>query len=98
MSDLEFFEREKREYDVSEPLHYTSGAIECKDAMAAMMGNSHCAKSCDKDLQFSKLSPIAFFWWGAAFKYLWRWSRKNGTQDLEKCKQCIDFLISEVEG
>lgn len=23
--------------------------------------------------------------------------RKNGVQDLRKCKQCIDFLIEEIE-
>lgn len=44
----------------------------------------------------SKLSPMASYWWGCAFKYLWRWSRKNGTEDLRKCRQCIDFLIEEV--
>ena len=34
---------------------------------------------------------------GIEFKYLWRWVRKNGVQDLKKCKQCIDFLIEEIE-
>ena len=29
--------------------------------------------------------------------YLWRWRRKGGVQDLQKCKQCIDYLISECE-
>lgn len=68
---------------VSHPAHYASGGIEAKDALkAAMFG--------------SELSPMAFYWWGCAFKYLWRWSRKNGTEDLRKCRQCIDFLIEEV--
>lgn len=68
---------------VSHPSHYTSGGIEAKDALKAAMGGS-------------KLSPMASYWWGCAFKYLWRWSRKNGTEDLRKCRQCIDFLIEEV--
>ena len=70
---------------VSHPSHYTSGGIEAKDALKAAMNGS-------------KLSPMGSYWWGCAFKYLWRWSRKNGTEDLRKCRQCIDFLIEEVDG
>lgn len=80
---------------VSHPSHYTSGGIECKDAMAAMMGTSYCLQPCANWDEAKNLAPIAFYWWGNAFKYLWRWIRKNGIQDLEKCKQCIDFLIEE---
>lgn len=68
---------------VSHPSHYTSGGIEAKDALKAAMSGS-------------ELSPMAFYWWGCAFKYLWRWTNKNGVEDLHKCKQCIDFLIEEV--
>lgn len=70
---------------VASPAHYTSGGIEAKDALKAAMSGS-------------ELSPMAFYWWGCAFKYLWRWPRKNGVEDLRKCRQCIDFLIEEVEG
>lgn len=70
---------------VASPAHYTSGGIEAKDALKAAMDGS-------------RLSPMAFYWWGCAFKYLWRWVRKNGVEDLRKCRQCIDFLIEEVEG
>ncbi len=41
--------------------------------------------------------PMASYWWGCAFKYLWRWTRKNGLEDLRKCSQCIDFLMDEME-
>lgn len=75
---------------VSHPSHYTGGGIECKDAMAAMI--QHCVN----DGKVKNLPHMAFYWWGCAFKYLWRWDRKNGVQDLEKCKQCVDFLIGEV--
>ena len=30
---------------------------------------------------------------GAAIKYLSRWRSKNGIEDLEKAKHCIDLLI-----
>lgn len=71
--------------NVSHPAHYTGGGIEAKDALKAAMSDS-------------QLSPMACYWWGCAFKYLWRFERKNGLEDLKKCRQCIDFLIEEVEG
>ena len=71
--------------EVSHPSHYGSGEIECKDAMRAMVNGS------------PMMPFMCFYWWLCAFKYLWRWSRKNGLIDLRKCKQCIDFLIDEME-
>ena len=82
---------------VSHPSHYTGGGIECKDAMAAMMGTHYCLQPCANGGKSKNLTPISFYWWACAFKYLWRWDKKNGVQDLEKCKQCIDFLIDAVE-
>ena len=95
MSDVSLQQIEAAKDAVSHPSHYTSGGIECKDAMAAMMGTSYCLQPCANWNEAKNLAPIAFYWWGCAFKYLWRWIRKNGIQDLEKCKQCIDFLIEE---
>lgn len=63
---------------VSHPSHYTSGGIEAKDALKAAMNGS-------------KLSPMASYWWGCAFKYLWRWSRKNGTEDLRSAGNASTF-------
>lgn len=70
---------------VASPAHYTSGGIEAKDALKAAMDGSG-------------LSPMASYWRGCAFKYLWRFERKNGVEDLRKCRRCIDFLLEEVEG
>ena len=73
---------------VSHPGHYAGdGAIECMDAMCSMMSGDQYA-----------LPPQAAYWWGCAFKYLWRWRRKGGVQDLKKCAQCVDYLIEEIEG
>lgn len=73
---------------VEHPDHYVGdGQIECMDAMRSMMSGDQYA-----------LPAQSAYWWGCAFKYLWRWRRKNGVQDLEKCKQCIDYLIAETEG
>ena len=69
--------------NVTNPVHYTGGGIEAKDALKSAMAGSG-------------LSPMASYWLGCAFKYLWRWTRKNGVEGLRKCRQCIDFLIEEV--
>lgn len=70
---------------VSKPSHYASGGIECKDAMKAMM-------------EGVSVSPYVAGWWMQAVQYLWRWPNKNGIQDLEKAKQCIDFMLDELAG
>lgn len=73
---------------VDHPDHYAGdGNIECMDAMRSMMSGDQYA-----------LPPIAAYWWAETFKYIWRWRRKNGVQDLQKCKQCIDYLIDEIGG
>ena len=70
---------------VASPRHYAGdGRIECMAAMRSMMHGA-------------EVGAPAAYWWGCAFKYLWRWLRKNGVEDLRKCRQCIDYLIAEVE-
>ena len=66
---------------VEHPAHYAGTGIECMDAMSSMMGD---------------VPPIAAYWWGNAFKYLWRWRKKNGREDLEKARQCIAYLLDEI--
>ena len=65
---------------VTTPAHYTGGEIECKDAMRAMVGHE----------------GMMNFWQCCAFKYLWRYRKKNGVEDLEKARQCLDYLIEEA--
>lgn len=43
-----------------------------------------------------QMPPTVSYWWGCAFKYLWRWPLKNGRQDLEKAVQCIMYLLNEI--
>lgn len=81
-------ELKQQDNAVEHPDHYAGdGKIECMDAMRSMMSGDQYA-----------LPAQSAYWWGCAFKYLWRWRRKNGVQDLQKCKQCIDYLIAETEG
>lgn len=36
------------------------------------------------------------FYWGNAIKYMLRWHKKNGLQDLKKARQNLDWLIENV--
>lgn len=40
---------------------------------------------------------MADYWCITALKYLWRWPRKNGLEDLKKARRCIDYAIREIE-
>lgn len=69
---------------IENPAHYTgNGAISCMDALDSMMHPM-------------ELPNTQAYWWGCAFKYLWRWPLKNGKQDLLKARQCIDYLLDEI--
>jgi hypothetical protein len=68
---------------VNRPPHYTGGEIECIDAIREAV----------KDLQGEEAYCTA-----AAIKYLWRWKRKNGVEDLEKCVWYVKRIISHTKG
>lgn len=68
---------------INHPAHYTAGGIECIDGIeAATTGLEGGAAYCT----------------GAAIKYLWRWSRKGGVEDLRKARWYIDRLIEHKVG
>ena len=66
---------------VNRPAHYTSGGIECIDAMQAAFGDEAVKDFCLCN----------------AFKYLWRHRNKNGVEDLKKARWYLNRLIEEVE-
>ena len=66
---------------VNRPAHYTSGGIECIDAMQAAFG----------------AEAVKDFCLCNAFKYLWRHRNKNGVEDLKKARWYLNRLITEVE-
>ena len=51
------------------------------------------------DAMKSWLSPEAFkgFLCGNVIKYMARWQKKNGLEDLKKARHYLDKLIEEVE-
>lgn len=58
-------------YDVvKNPKHYTSGNIECIDAMISAFG----------------VEAVKHFCKCNSFKYLWREENKNGIEDIEKAQ------------
>lgn len=69
---------------VNNPEHYTQGGIECIDAMqSAANGVS--------------LDPFAGYLWLNVFKYVFRWPRKGGVEDLRKAQWYLDRLIRSVD-
>lgn len=67
--------------DAINPSHYTSGTIECIEAIEASM-------SADEFQGFLK---------GNCMKYLWRYRQKGGLQDLLKSEWYQTRLIAFVE-
>ena len=73
---------QKQEDMVNHPSHYTQSQIECIDGIEAAISGLHGAEA---------------FLTGCIIKYLWRWKRKGGKQDLEKARWYIDRLIGQQD-
>jgi hypothetical protein len=67
---------------VNHPSHYTSGKVECIDALEAAIGG---------------LTGIEAVCTANAIKYLWRWKQKNGTEDLRKARWYINRMLGEQQ-
>lgn len=65
---------------VNHPSHYTSGGIECIDAIRESMSPEEFQGYCK----------------GNAIKYLWRWRQKGGVEDLEKADVYLRWLIESA--
>ena len=67
---------------INHPAHYCQGGIECIEAIkAATVGLMGMEAVCTAN----------------ALKYLWRWKRKNGVEDLKKARWYLERLIKEEE-
>ena len=67
---------------VNHPAHYTSGGIECIEAIKASM-------TADGFQDYCK---------GNILKYIWRWRSKGGVEDLRKASVYLDWLIQSADG
>ena len=68
---------EKKADMVNAPAHYTSGKVECIDAIESMLTR-------DEFIGFLR---------GNILKYQWRYKIKNGVEDLKKAQWYFDRLI-----
>ena len=69
--------------EVEHPSHYTSGSVECIDAIEASM-------SSDEFRGYLK---------GSVLKYIWRYDKKGAPEkDLAKAAFFLDKLRKHVEG
>ncbi len=67
---------------VNHPAHYTAGKVECIDALEAAVEGLH---GIDAVLTASVI------------KYMWRWQRKGGLEDLRKAEWYLQRLIGREE-
>jgi hypothetical protein len=65
-------------------------------SFARQVGGSHYADYAIQPLEFCVLNNIPFLE-GNVIKYICRWRKKNGVQDLEKAKHYIEMLIELEE-
>lgn len=70
---------------VEHPAHYQGAyGVECMDVIANLLDRVDGLNGTEK------------YWYGCAVKYLYRWPLKNGTEDLRKAEQCIEYLLDAL--
>ena len=67
--------------NVNHPSHYV-GKIECIDAIEDVT---------------SELKGLQAVCTANVLKYIWRWNKKNGVEDLKKARWYLDKLINSLE-
>lgn len=68
---------------VNNPSHYKGKfGLEAIDVVRNFAGNLTAAQG---------------FYWGNAIKYMLRFQKKNGLEDLKKARKNLDWLIEEME-
>lgn len=68
---------------IDHPSHYTGHAVECIDAIEAATEG---------------LNGFEGYCAGNVIKYVWRWKRKGGIEDLKKARWYLDQLIDAAGG
>ncbi len=74
---IKFVPFEDTDNDTINPNHYKSGNMECIDALAETLGSEGIKAFCK----------------GNVIKYLWRYEKKNGVEDLLKAQWYLNKLI-----
>ena len=74
---------ESNDRNVSHPIHYASSSgLECIEVINAVTEG---------------LEGIEAVCTAQVIKYIWRWKKKNGVQDLEKAKWYLTYLIDRIK-
>lgn len=75
------------------PAHYRGdGLVTCSRALSSAMAQEMCPSA---DL----MPAMAAYWWGCAFKYVWRmWSKSDPQADGEKAIDCIGRAVRAWRG
>ena len=81
-NDKENNKEDNNDDNVEHPQHYTSGGVECIDAMQITQGKEAVMSFCICN----------------AFKYLWRHENKNGTEDIKKAIWYLKKYVELEEG
>ena len=68
--------------NINHPSHYASGKFECIDAIEDVTSN---------------LIGIQAVCTANVMKYIWRWSKKNGVEDLKKAQWYLNKIIDKLE-
>ena len=95
-------EKEKKLEWLSQPMPLFGEEIPChfvdaKSPLETQIGGDHYTKLAIQPMQYSmknKLDPLQH----TVIKYVTRFRDKNGIEDLEKAKHCIDMLIEFERG
>ncbi len=72
----------KLDDSVNHPKHYTSGTVECIDAIESAVDG---------------LTGMEALLTGQVIKYVWRWKWKNGKEDLRKAEWYLKRLMLKLE-
>lgn len=70
--------------NVTKPNHYKGKNLECVQAI-------------DEILLVNNSQGVSAYYLSNIVKYIWRYKNKNGIQDLQKAKKCIELLIEEEQ-
>ena len=73
--------KNKKEDLINSPSHYIYGKYECVDILDELLKDK---------------SGKEGYLFGNMFKYLWRYKRKNGVEDLRKAKRYLEKLIESL--
>jgi len=84
---------------IKEPLATKSNSPEIPDSSSDPINPSHYKQGgieCIEAIKAATGDGFIGYVWGNILKYLWRWPKKGGVDDLKKARWYLDRLIKEV--